>query len=219
MTSARAPQGERPRRLGEGDPCPACGATGGVAKDDDGYVCLMCGTPRVLVDGNVQRRGSEKPLLERAKALKFRRAAFGVIAALTLLVGVVSIGLASLTTLLFGALGVRGLMFGLAALVPLGASLASWLTVRHSGAAIRAAMTEAEVMVAKELIAVGAARTARDLGRLMHLPTGRTEELFGLAEVERLLDQPEAPPLERLRVGTDEPPLVDSETELRNRAR
>lgn len=219
MTSAHTPQGEPSRRLGEGDRCPACGARGGVAKDDDGYICLMCGAPRVLVDGNVQRRGSEKPLLERAKTLKFRRVAFGVIAALTLLLGIVSLALSSIIALLFGALGVKGLVFGLAAVVPLGASVASWLTVRRSGTAIRAAMTEAEVIVARELIAAGAARNPADLGRLMHLPAERTEELFGLAEVERLLDQPDAPPLERLRAETDEPPHVDSETELRNRAR
>jgi hypothetical protein len=171
------------------------------------------------VDGNAQRRGSEKPLLERARALKFRRAAFGVIAALTLLLGVATLAFSSFAALIFGALGVKGLALWLAAVVPLGASVASWFTVRHSGREIRSAMTEAEVMVAKELIAVGAARNADDLGRVMHLPAERTEELFGLAEVERLLDQPEAPPIERLRVEADEPPVVDSETELRNRAR
>jgi hypothetical protein len=213
MTNTRA------LRLGEGDRCPSCGATGGVAKDDDGYVCLLCGAPRVLVDGTVHRRGSEKPLLERAKTLKFRRAAFGVIAALTLVLGVVSLAFSTIAALLFGAFGAKGFVFGLAAIVPLGISLASWLTVRRSGAAIRAAMTEAEIVVAKELIAASAARTTADLAQMMHLPAGRAEELFGLAEVERLLDQPETPPLERIRVEADEPLLTDADTELRNRAR
>jgi hypothetical protein len=219
MTNSDASPGERPRRLGEGDRCPACGATGGLAEDDDGYSCLVCGAPRVLVDGNVQRRGSEKPLLDKARALKLRRTAFGIIAALTLVLGVVSLALASIAALFFGMLGVKGFVFALAAVVPLAASLASWLTVRHSASAIRATMTEAEVTVAKELVAASAARDAAELGRLMRLPSGRAEELFGLAEVERLLDQPEVPSPERLRVEADEPPVAQAETELRNRVR
>jgi hypothetical protein len=194
----------RPPRLGEGDRCPVCGATGGVSEENGTYLCLMCGAPRVLVDGIVQRGGTEKPLLERAKALKLRRSAYAVTAGLALVLGVVSLTFSSVAALLFGAAGAKGIVFGLASLVPLGISVAAWIGTRRSSRAVDEALTEAQVVVAKELISTGAALDATALTRLMHLPAGRAEELFGEAEVARLLDIPDGMPVERLRVSTDE---------------
>jgi hypothetical protein len=55
----------------------------------------------------------------------------------------------------------------------------------------------------------------------MHLPAGRAEDMFGRAEVERLLDEPNVAPTERLRVSTEEDLTAGSDSEklerLRNR--
>jgi fumarate reductase subunit D len=177
----------------------------------------------VLVDGIVQRGGTEKPLLERARSLKLRRAALGVVAGIALALGVVSATFASVAALFIGA---KSLVLGGAALVPLLVSLASWVAARRSTTAIHDAMAEAEVTVAKELISAGAARDASALTRLMRLSPGRSEELFGRAEVERLLDEPtDLPPLDRVRVRVEGEKSVEDElasetsAELRNRAR
>jgi len=216
----RTQQAGRPRRLGEGDRCAVCGATSGVSEDDGTYQCLVCGAPRVLVDGIVQRRGTEKPLLERAKSLRLRRSAYAVVGGLALVLGVVSLTFSSVAALFFGAGGAKGLVFGVASLVPLAVSLVAWIAARRSTTGIRDALSDAELVVAKELIASGGARDATRLAQLMHLPAGRAEEMFGRAEVERLLDVPvDELPIERVRVSTDEDISPDDEVTAQERFR
>src|SRR5262249_44000839 len=139
---------------------------------------------------------------ERAKALRMKRVAFAVVAAVLLLLGLVSLTFASVAALVFGAFGVRGLFFAVVAAVPLVMSFVAFLASRRTNGAIAEAMSDAELIVAKELVASGAARDAANLDRLMRLPSGRAEELFGRAEVERLLAPDEAAP--RLRVDEDD---------------
>src|SRR5262249_27355477 len=128
--------GQRPRRLGEGDRCPLCGATSGVSEEGGGYRCVVCGAPRVLVDGIVQRGGSEKPALERAKALRFRRAALAVVAALLLVLGVITVTFSSVAALIFAAFGVRSFLFAVVAALPLSMSLVAFLASRRTNRAI-----------------------------------------------------------------------------------
>ena len=202
MNARQSTAVNRPPRLGEGDRCPVCGATSGVSGEQGAYLCLVCGAPRILVDGIVQRRGNEKPLLERAKSLKLHRAAYAVVAALALMLGVVSLTFGSIAALFFGASSVKGLAFGFVSLLPLAAALGFFVATRRASTKVADALARAELIVAKELIASGSAKDASMLARLMHLPAGRAEETFGQAEVERLLDVDDAPG--RLRVATDD---------------
>jgi hypothetical protein len=160
-------------------------------------------------------------LLERAKGLRLRRSAYAVVGGLALVLGLVSLTFSSVAAVLFGAAGAKGLIFGVASLVPLGIALSAWIAARRSSTAIRESLKEAELIVAKELIATGGARDAAALSRLMHLPAGRAEDMFGRAEVERLLDEPNVAPTERVRVSTEEDLTAGSDSEklerLRNR--
>jgi len=210
-------QSSRPLRLGEGDRCPSCGGTAGVSEEDDGYRCLVCGVPRVVVDGIVQRRGSEKPLLEQAKALRLKRAALAVVGAVLLLLGAVTLCFTTVAALVFGALGVKSLVFLIGAALPLLFSFAAFIASRRTNGAIAAAMADAELAVAKELIASRAAGDAVQLARLMRLPAGRAEELFGRAEVERFLSTGDEP-APRVRVEEPvEPDATEEEGNRRNR--
>jgi hypothetical protein len=163
----------------------------------------VCGAPRVLVDGIVQRRGTEKPLLLLAKSLYLRRAAYAVVAAVALAFGIVSFTFSSVIALIFGAAGAKGLFFALASLLPLMTALGFFVAARRTSGKMTETLSEAQLIVAKELIASGSARDASALAQLMHLPAGRAEEMFGQAEVERMLDPVGGMPVERVRVQTD----------------
>jgi hypothetical protein len=211
---------ERPPRLGEGDRCPVCGATSGVSGHPGAYRCLVCGAPRVLVDGIVQRRGTEKPLLLLAKSLWLRRATYAVVAALALAFGIVSLTFSSVVALIFGAAGAKGLFFAFASLLPLVTALGFFLAARRTSRRMNETLSEAQLIVAKELIASGSARDAAALAQLMHLPAGRAEEMFGQAEVERMLDPSGGIPIERVRVQSDEAEdAVENSTLSRERSR
>jgi hypothetical protein len=209
-------KGARTVRLGEGDRCPSCGGTAGVSEEDGGYRCLVCGLPRVVVDGIVQRRGSEKPLLEQAKALRLRRAALAVLGGVLLLLGLVTLTFTSIAALAFGALGFRSLIFVMGAAAPLLLSAVAFLGSRRTNGAIASAMAEAELVVAKELIQSRAATDATALARLLRLPPGRAEELFGRAEVERLLSTSDEL-VQRLRVEEESLPEMEESAARRNR--
>ena len=220
MAFLRAFGPNRPRRLGEGDRCPVCGATSGVSEKNGTYRCLMCGAPRVLVDGIVQRRGSERPLLEQAKSLKLRRVAYAVVATLALVFGMVSLTFASILAAVAGTAGMKGVFFAASALLPLAISAWFFFATRRSAGQISETLAQAEIVVAKELIESGRAPDAVALGRLMHLPAGRAEEVFGRAEVERMLDPSAEAPAQRLRVDAgQETPLESDEPSARERAR
>src|SRR5438552_14477926 len=87
--------------LGAGDPCSMCGATNGVASDDDGYTCLVCGAPRVPVTAPVERPRAERALLERAKRNRLQRAGWGVFASLAMALGGAVLALGAVAALLF----------------------------------------------------------------------------------------------------------------------
>jgi len=210
---------ERPPRLGEGDRCPVCGATSGVSGQPGAYRCLICGAPRVLIDGIVQRRGTEKPLLLLAKSLWLRRATYAVVAALALAFGIVSLTFSSVIALIFGAAGAKGLFFAFASLLPLLTALGFFLAARRSSRKMHETLSEAQVVVAKELIASGSARDASALAQLMHLPAGRAEEMFGQAEVERMLDPAGGVPVERVRIQTDQEEAAENSSVSRERSR
>ncbi len=178
----------------------------------------MCGAPRVLVDGIVQRRGTEKPLLLLAKSMKVRHAAYSVVAALAAAFGFVSLAFGSVVALIFGAAGAKGIVFAVAAAAPLATALGFFLAARRTSRSIHETLSEAQLVVAKELIASGSARDASSLAQLMHLPAGRAEEMFGQAEVERLLDPAGGVPIERVRVQTDDDEATENGSLSQDRA-
>jgi hypothetical protein len=179
----------------------------------------VCGAPRILIDGIVQRRGTEKPLLLLAKSLWLRRATYAVIAALALAFGVVSLTFSSVVALIFGAAGAKGFFFAFASLLPLMTALGFFLAARRTAGKMNETLSEAQLIVAKELIASGSARDASALAQLMHLPAGRAEEMFGQAEVERMLDPSDGVPIERVRVHTDEEAEPENSSLSRERSR
>jgi hypothetical protein len=83
-------------------------------------------------------------------------------------------------------------------------ALGFFVAARRTSRKMNETLSEAQLIVAKELIASGSARDASALAQLMHLPAGQAEEMFGQAEVERMLDPSGGVPIERVRVQTDE---------------
>jgi hypothetical protein len=142
-----------------------------------------------------------------------------VVAALALAFGIVSLTFSSVVALIFGAAGVKGLIFGFASLLPLAMALWFFLAARRTSKRMRETLSEAQLIVAKELIASGSARDASALAQLMHLPAGRAEEMFGQAEVERLLDPTGGVPVERVRVRTDDEEPAESGSLSHERSR
>lgn len=207
-------------RLGVGDPCPFCGGTGGVTEMEDGtYICLVCGQPRVLVEGGVPRAFGEKRWLLRSKALKLKRAAWtvagGITAASTVFFAAV-VGLIQLT------IGLPpewlGSLLGLS-LLPMLVSLFAFGRAKHAGKLSANALEKAQATVAQEVLRAGGPEVdASELARKLRVPVARAEELLALAQVEKFLTEPmEAVPDQRIRVepSTEEPGL-DADTEEPN---
>lgn len=175
------------RRLGAGDQCPLCGATSGVTETSDGYQCLVCGAPRVLVTAVVPRSGAERPFLERAKSLGLRRAAWGVAAGIAADLGAVAAVIGGIAALFIDYHGVTGALLGVGVLAPLAFSVLGFLNVKRASTAMRAALGEAELAVVQDIVRAQGPLDAASLGKLMGLPIDRAESLLAEAQVESLL--------------------------------
>jgi hypothetical protein len=188
-----------------------------VAEDPDGYVCLACSAPRVLVDAAVERAGSEKPLLERAQGLRVRRATLGAAAGVATAVGVVALVLGGAVVFLAGLGAPARALLGLFIVGPLGLAALGFAAVRRASAEIRATLRAAESAVTEDLIRARGPMNGRELAGLLRVSTERADELLARAEVERLLDSD----VPRLRVD-DSPPAEEdasSAPERRDRVR
>lgn len=184
-----------------------CGATSGVARDHDGWACLVCGAPRVPVTSPLQRPRAEKPLLERAKRARLLRAAWGVAASLSLALGGVVLAIGAITAFFFEYGIVAQALFGTLVLTPLFVSGLGFWKSRRAGNDARSALEAAQVVVANEVIAArGGAIDAAELAALLRVSTERAEELVASAQVERMLEGGE-----RFRVE-DVPTTADAET-------
>jgi hypothetical protein len=193
--------------IGAGDPCALCGATSGVAKDHDGYACLMCGAPRVPVNAGIDRPRAEKPLLERAKQSKLKRAGWGVVASLSMALGGAVLALGAVAALLFdfGITAQAG--YGAAVITPLFFSALGFLRSRRAGRDARSAVEAAQTIVAGELIAARGTLEASELARLLGVSVERAEHLIATAQVDRMLTGPD-----RFRVE-NAPPSPELEEE------
>jgi hypothetical protein len=211
------------KRLGAGDPCPFCGGTAGITPDGDAYVCLVCGSPRVLVDAAVPRRGAEKPLLERAKRFRNRRAAWGVGAGVAAAFGGIALVLGAVAALFvhFGPVGF--VVFAAFALCPLALSAIGFRYAARAGSEARAALEEARVAVAKDLYrARGGVIRAEELARILRVPADQAEVLLARAQVEGFLDGSE--PVEangrfRIEDSLESPGAAPSDPDDRRRRR
>jgi len=204
--------------LGAGDRCPMCGAASGVAPDHDGYVCLVCGAPRVLVTAALERPRRERPLLEEANAQRLRRAAWGVIASLSMAFGgaVLAIGALGSFFFHFGPFAVAA--YGSLVLTLLFVSAIGYWRSRRASRNARAALEAAQVIVTEELAeARGQRLDADELASLLRVPLARAEELLATAQIDRMLEGGD-----RLRVedGADQRPadLNPVETKSRDKA-
>jgi len=166
-----------------------CGATSGVAPDHDGYVCLVCGAPRVLVATRVPRPGNEKALLENAKGNRLRRAAWGVAAALCLALAGAVLAIGAISSLFFDYGVTTHAVFGSLVLTPLIFSAIGFWRSRRAGRLAREALEAAQVVVAKELIASRGGLEASELATLLRVPLPRAEELVAAAQVDRMLEE------------------------------
>lgn len=202
--------------LGAGDRCPSCGGTSGVAADDDGYSCLVCGGPRVLVDAPIVRPGAEKPLLERARQLRTRRATWGVAAGVSAGIGLVALLVSSVVTLTLHLGENGGEVAAALVLAPLLFSFFGFSRVRMASHAVRAALESAELVVVGEIArARGGTIEPAELAAILHVPVTRAEELSAEAQVERLLTQGEPSPPARVRVDSGESADVNESVEKR----
>ena len=200
-------------RLGVGDPCPFCGATGGVSETDDGtYICLVCGQPRVLVEGGVARAFGEKRWLLRSKALKLKRTAWTVAAGVT---GAASLFFGTVVGLVQWSIGLPSgwleFAVGLAAM-PLLVALFAFSRASRAGKQSADALEKAQATVAQEVLRAGGPDVdATELSRKLRIPVTRAEELLAMAQVEKFLTEEPAPaPGPRVRVDpTAENPAAD----------
>jgi hypothetical protein len=209
-----------------GDRCPLCGGTSGVTEDDDGYSCLLCGGPRVLVDPPMARRGGEKPFLERAKRLRTRRATWGVAAGVATAAGLVALVVSGVLALVVHLGGNGGEIAAALVLGPLLFAAFGFARVKQTSAAVRGALDEAELTVVGEIAqARGGSVDTAELSSMLHVPIRRAEELSARAQVEGFLSSTEPLPAVRVRVDPGElpdrtaDPSDPLETERRDRAR
>jgi hypothetical protein len=192
-------------RLGAGQKCEVCGATSGVAKDDDGFACLVCGAPRVLVNIDVPRSFAETPYLVRANALKQRRRAWGIAAAFTLVGGVISTILGLFVShFLFKDQAARAAI-ELLGIAPLAFAMLAFVNVRRTSAAVRSAVEDAELVVAEDVMRARGALDATELSRALGVTPARGEQLLARGAVDQfLLDRPGEQL--KIRVEDDVPP-------------
>jgi hypothetical protein len=162
-----------------------------VTEGGDGYVCIVCGAPRILVEGKLARAGGEKSALLASKKARLRQAAWGAAGGVAALVGAFSAIVTSLLAL-FIDYGPVSLAFAVtSALVPFGFSFFAFRRSRRSANAAREALEQAHVTVAQEVLrASGPAADANELARRLRVSIPRAEELLALAQVERFLTEP-----------------------------
>lgn len=178
-----------------------------MTEDNDGFSCLLCGGPRVLVEPPIAREGGEKRFLERAKQLRTRRATWGVAAGVATAFGAVALAVSAAMALVMHLGANGGEVAATAVLGPLLVGAFGFSRVRRTSSAVRSALDEAELVVVGEILkALG--RSAVDpgeLAKMLHVSPARAEELAAQAQVEGFLTSADAllPPGERLRVDAD----------------
>lgn len=196
---------EGAKRLGQGDPCPHCQATSGVSPDGDGFICLVCGGPRIVVEGAIERAHGEAELLRRAKHLGSRRLAWAVGGGVMTAMAVLSLLIATLLLWAtdLGALG-AGLVLA-AASIPALVAVTSFRKAGSLSAEARDAIEQAWRRAALEVLrARGAAVEPAELAQTLHVSEDRAIQLLAHAQVEGLLDDaPARAP--RLRVQGQSP--------------
>jgi hypothetical protein len=170
-----------------GDPCALCGAKSGVARDHDGYVCLVCGAPRVPVGAAIERPRAEKPLLERAKRSRLQRAGWGVAASLSMALGGAILALGAVAALLFDFGTTAQAAYGALVITPLFFSALGFFRSRRAGRAARSAIEAAQAVVAGELIAARGSLEATELAQLLGVPVETAEQLISTTQVNRML--------------------------------
>ena len=189
---------------GASEPCPGCSSRAGAVEGDEGFVCLLCGMPRVLLTEALARSGDERPHLERARSLRLDRAAWGVAAS----VAAAFAGLALVAGAAVSLLADPGVLAraALSALViaPLLASAFGFRRVSKLGAAARSAMEEAELVVLGDVQRARGSVDARALAELLGSRVEHAERLLLRQQVERLLEGPEPPKL-RVEPGEESP--------------
>jgi hypothetical protein len=210
-------------RLGAGEQCPLCGGRGGVTPDDDGFACILCGGPRILVDPPIVRAGAEKPFLERANRLRTRRRAWGVTAGVATAFGLFALAVSAVLALVMHLGANGGEIAAVMALGPLLFGAFGFSRVRRGTVEVREALAEAELSVVGEIArSRGGSVDSGDIARMLHVSPARAEELAAQAQVEGFLSSTDALPEGRFRVAEDaqtEQGLDPLEAERRDRAR
>lgn len=198
-----------------GDRCPLCGGDAGVQPSDDGFSCLLCGGPRIVVDAKIARSGRERPHLERARGLQKSRATWGVLAGVAGAAGAVSLVVSGLAAAFFHLGDTGGELAAAFTLGPLLFSAFGFSKVRAASRSVAAAMSDAEVAVAEDLArARGTPLEGPELARVLHVTPTRAEELSASLQVESFLAAPEAAPAPRMRVDAgDAPADADGDVE------
>jgi hypothetical protein len=178
-----------------------CGETSGVTRDDDGYSCLLCGGPRVIVDPPFAREYQEKPFLVRARELRKKRAAWGVAAGVATAFGAFALVVAGVLALIIHLSAAGGELAAALVLGPLLFATFGFARVKTASTAVRAALGEAELVVTEEIARSRRATVdAAELSAILHVPLARAEELAARAQVEGFLGGEERPPADRVRV-------------------
>jgi hypothetical protein len=178
------------------------------------------------LDPPVARKGGEKPMLERAKQLRTRRATWGAAAGVATAAGLVALVVSGVLALVVHLGENGGEIAAAAVLGPLLFAAFGFARVKQTSAAVRAALDEAELTVVGEIAqARGGSVDTAELASMLHVPISRAEELSARAQVEGFLSRTEPLPPVRVRVDPGEPPDPTAdpsdplETERRDRAR
>lgn len=196
-----------------GDPCALCGAKSGVARDSDGYACLVCGAPRVPVATAIERPRAEKPLLERAKRSRLQRAGWGVAASLSMALSGGVLALGAVAALLFDFGTTAQAAYGALVITSLFSSALGFFRSRRAGRDARTAVEAAEAVVTGELIAAKGSLEATELGQLLGVPVERAEHLIATTQVDRMLSEGDRLRVEdapRASQGDDEAPAEEA---------
>ena len=195
------------KRPGEGDPCPICGSKAGVVADDEGYLCLVCGAPRVLVTSVIPRPGGEKRWLEEAKKLRLRRAGLTIVAGIAVVVALAAFGIGGVLALLVHFGDAARIVWSATVLIPMFVAFIAYRKAALATESARAAIEEAEVVITEELVRARGSLDAAEIASLLGVTVERAEALLGRAQLDKMLEQ-QLP--ERLRVRDDAPDGADA---------
>jgi hypothetical protein len=205
------------QRLGANEECVFCGGKGGVAPDQDGHHCLVCGAPRVLVDSPVTRVPSEKPDLVAVQKAQRGRMAWSAGAAVSSFFGVLGLAASGMVALFTGFTdhGPGAVAAALAAVVlPFATAALGFTRARQRGTEVKNAYERARLAVTGDLVRARGALDAGSLSRMLHVSADQAEQLLALAEVDGLLGDTGVPET-RLRVD-DAAPEPDREAVAEN---